>query len=243
MKSLHALVLFAFLGNVSTFASASPRPQAEETPKIPSIEVSDTATVYVDPDIAEVTLGIRAEGKTAMEAQVKANLVAKEIFDRVTKLGISKELIGTGELTLEIQEDDDSSRPPKTHPAIYQATNTVTIRVLNLDKVSAVVDESLVAGANKVRGVRFGLIDDDPARQQALTVAITRARSKAETMAKALNVRLGDILDVHEANGRDYSLADVSVSRLEKRKAIPTTISPGQITVSLSVVITYRIIQ
>jgi uncharacterized protein YggE len=126
----------------------------------------------------------------------------------------------------------------------YNASNTVTVRLEDLSRVGPVIDAGLKAGANQLEGVQFGLRDELPSRQQALKQAVNEARGKAEAMAEALRVNLGEVLEVSEGasispryealNGRVFAAAQADVA---------TPVSPGQLDVSATVTIRYRISQ
>ncbi|MCU0540229.1 MAG: SIMPL domain-containing protein, partial [Desulfobacterales bacterium] len=73
---------------------------------------------------------------------------------------------------------------------------------------------------------------------QALRLAAQEARVKAETIAAALNLQLGEVLDVRE-DGAQTSYP------VERRFAAPaaagTPIQPGQVQVSAAVTIRFRL--
>ena len=70
----------------------------------------------------------------------------------------------------------------------------------NLERVGAVIDAALGAGANQLDGVYFGLENDLETRTDALRAAITEARRKAQAMADALGVQLEAVLSVNEGS-------------------------------------------
>jgi uncharacterized protein YggE len=124
----------------------------------------------------------------------------------------------------------------------YNAANTISVRLQNLPLVGPVIDAGLKAGANQLEGVQFGLRNDLPARQEALKHAVEEARGKAQTMAEALHVNLGEVLEASEAG---ISVVDrvepFAASRAMVAAAPETPVSPGQIQVNANVTIRYRI--
>jgi uncharacterized protein YggE len=105
-----------------------------------------------------------------------------------------------------------------------------------------VIDAGLQAGANRVDGVDFGLQDEGPARSRALSQAVAEARQKAQAIAGALQVHLGEVLAAEEGSGGEV------VPRFAPRggtaamsASSSTPISAGQITTSATVTVRYRI--
>jgi uncharacterized protein len=214
---------------------------------VPTLIVSGSGQARVAPDEAHVRLGVVAQAPTARAVQDQVSRTANAVLDAVRKVGIAAEEIQTSGLSLsplysQIRQGNDNQPPSITG---YQANNTITVRVSDLAKVGPVIDAGLGAGANTLDGVDFGLRNDEAARAQALADAARTARAKAETLAKALGVRLGEILEVAEGG--------VSVSpppsprypmaRMEAASMAPTPVSAGQVGVEASVTLRYRISQ
>ena len=84
---------------------------------------------------------------------------------------------------------------------------------------------------------RLGVTEED---YQALKEAVNEARSKANAIAEALNVRLLGVLQVNEG-GISIRPVVVSEARLMSASATATPVSPGHVTVNGSVSIRYRI--
>jgi uncharacterized protein YggE len=215
------------------------RPDGGQGP--PVIVVNGSAEVQVAPDEATVRLGIVRQAATAQAAQEQASAVAKEILNAVVKSGILANQIQTARLVL---SPVYAPRSPESRDAprivAYNATNTVSVRVENLSLVGAVIDAGLKAGANQVEGVRFGLRNDLPAREEALKRAVQEARSKASVMAEALRVNLGEVLEASEAGVSVTPFAEAGVAQL-RAAAADTPVSPGQVQIQANVMVRYRI--
>ena len=59
----------------------------------------------------------------------------------------------------------------------------------------------IAAGANQLNGLTFDLREDLKYREQALQLAVREARSKAEAIAAALNLQLGEVIEIREESG------------------------------------------
>ncbi len=233
-----ALALAAPLG------AQAPRPGGGEMKEMdyPILTVSGTGQARVAPDQATVRLGVLAQATTAREAQTQVNRSAQAVLDAIRKAGIPPERIQTIGLSLNPQY---AQGRPDQGPRItgYQASNTVTVLVEDLSKVGPVIDAGLTSGANNLDGVDFGLRNDAAARAAALTDAVGSARIKAEALARALRVKLVEIVEVAEGG--------VSISPppspFRGRMAVAaeamtaTPVSAGEVGVEASVTVRWRI--
>lgn len=212
---------------------------------LPVLVVTGNGEVLAAPDEANVRLGIVRQASAAQSAQDQVNAVAQQILNEIRKLGVMPQDIQTARLVL---SPVYAPRSPESRDAprivAYNASNTVTVRLENLSLVGPVIDAGLRAGANQLEGVQFGLRNDLPSRQQALKQAVNEARSKADAMAEALRVNLGEVLEISEGGSvSPISRFDARAGAFEAAAQIPTPVSPGQIQVYANVTIRYRISQ
>lgn len=220
-----------------------PEPSHPHEP-VPSILVNGTGEVRTAPDEAVVRLGVVAQEPTAREAQNGASRIAGAILDAVSALGVEREAIQTSQLYLTpVYEQGGPRQQVPTEPRIiaYRASNTVSIRLSDLTKIGPVIDAGIDSGSNQVEGVSFQLRDDRAARQEALTAAVVEARGKARVMATALGVELGPVLDAREGGYQVDRPQFAQARMMAMESAADTPVAPGQVTVSASVTLRYRI--
>lgn len=214
--------------------------------EIPAVTVSGSGEVRVAPDEAVVRVGVLAEHEDAAETQDRANRIARGILDGVSELGVPEEAVQTSRLVLSpvYEQPRPQQRPAEPRIVAYRATNVVSVRLEDLTRIGPVIDAAIEAGANRVEGVDFRLRDDREARETALTRAVEEARGKAATIAAALGVELGPVLEAREGG------VSIDVPRfaggpralmMEARAAEPTPVATGDITVSAQVTLRYRI--
>jgi uncharacterized protein YggE len=207
----------------------------------PVLTVQGSSEIRVAPDFATVRLGVAAQAVTADMAQNQVNQAASRILEAVRRVGIDDRDVQTTRLVLSpvYSRQAPGGAPPDI--VAYRAQNTVSVRLERLELVGSVIDAGLGAGANTLDGVMFGVLDDLPAREAALAEAIAEARRKAETMARALDVELVRVLAVEEG-GVFVQRPQAEMARLATfQEAIPTPVSPGEVTVSASVTLRYQI--
>lgn len=210
-------------------------------PVVPVLSVQGTGQARVKPDEATVRLGVLSQAPTARAAMEESNRAANAILEAIRKLGVRAEDIQTSELSLNpLYANIPESRGGEPRITGYQASNIVSVRLENLDLVGPVVDGGLAAGANRLDGVIFGLRNDTAARAAALTQAAESARAKAETLAKALRIRLVGIIEVVEG-GVSVFTPVYRRAAMEMSMAADTPVAAGQVGIDASLTLRYRI--
>lgn len=216
-----------------------------DRPETPLLTVTGTGDVRVAPDEANVRLGVTRQSSTAQNAQEAVNRDANAIIAAVLKLGVARDQVRTGQLNLfPIYAQQKPGENDEPRVVAYRATNIVTVRLDKLDLTGPVIDAGLKAGANQLEGVSFGLRNDQAAREEALRLAVLEGRKKAQTIAQALEVRLGTVQEVQEGGVGIYPPPMQREFAMAARGGADTTpVLPGQVTVSASVTIRYRIVE
>lgn len=235
------LALFA----AAAAASAQPPPTGPGGPSAggqpPTVSVSATAQVSVDPDRAVVRLGAVAEAPEAADAQNRLNAIMQNVLEAVMGLGVPERDIRTEALSLSPVYRQPSPQRAEEEPRItgYQAVNVVSVRLDDLDKIGDVVDAGIGAGANRLEGVSFELGDATAARSKALGDAVRNARAQAEAIAGAMGLRIRGVDSV--VAGGSQTSPPVPYGPRFAAEAFATPIQPGQLDVSASVTVTYRV--
>jgi uncharacterized protein YggE len=218
--------------------------QRTDVPPPPMIVVNGNSNVRVAPDEATVRIGIVRQANNAQVAQQQTNAVAEQITAALTKLGIRAADIQSSRLTLTPMYDTAVPRRGNEAPRIvaYNAQNVVSVTVSNLNLVGPVIDAGFNAGANQLEGVQFSLRDELPSRQEALKQAAVDARKKAEAIAEALGLTLGNVQEVAEGGVSVMSKGDAAYNvRSFEAAPVPAPVSPGELEVNASVTIRFLI--
>jgi uncharacterized protein len=117
----------------------------------------------------------------------------------------------------------------------YTATNSVSVVVRTLAKVGAVIDVAVDAGANQVSGPNLIRSDQNALYAQAMRAAISNARAKARTIAKAAGLTLRRIIEVTESGGPTPLPVDAKTAL----PATGTPIEPGTQLVQATLTVTF----
>jgi hypothetical protein len=232
------LAVFSAPANCAALETRKQAPKIERT-----IAVTGYAEVLAQPDTAVLRLGVEtqdASAKAAAEANAKAS---QAVVDAVKKLGISAENIQTAWYNIfPIYEEPSPRGEPNKPPQVvaYRVTNTVTVHLRGIvAKAGDVIDAALEAGANRVEGLSFELKAKDKFVQQAVRRAVQDAKRKAQTIAQALGVRLGEPILASE--GYAYQIVQEAPQfRMDRAAGFGgTPISPGTVQVTANVVVRF----
>jgi uncharacterized protein YggE len=164
-----------------------------------SITVSGTGRVSVQPDVADLRLGVNVSRATVDEARNDAANTMAAILDAVTKASVAKKDVRTSMLSVQPRYEYRDNEPPRL--AGYELANVVEVTVRNLAKLGDVVDGALKAGATSMDSLNFRLDDPSPAEKQARTLAMAQARSRADILAEAAGLTITGVADVTEGGG------------------------------------------
>ncbi|MBR1886779.1 MAG: SIMPL domain-containing protein [Schwartzia sp.] len=176
-----------------------PIPAQAADQELPILSVSGSGVVQGTPDQATVTLGVVTRRKTAGDAQQENAAKAAAIHRALIAFGIDGDDIMTEDYSFRPEYNHDKSG--RTSIVGYTASNTVRVKVRDVDLVGGVIDAALDKGANMVRSLDFSIRDMDALRREALEQAVEDAREKAETIARALGTTIVGVHHVTENTG------------------------------------------
>ena len=201
------------------------------------ITVVGQARVVVVPDLATISVGTEFQARTAAEALSTVNERMEAIIDAVRKAGIDERDLATQWVNVSPVYDysDDGKAPTLVG---YQASQTLSVKVRKIDQAGSVIDTAVSAGATNVGGISFSVADPTAATDQARTAAVADAKRRAEALAKAAGVGIGDAVAIMET----LSSPPVPIMR-ELAPAVDTAtqILPGTTEIEVQVTITYEI--
>lgn len=207
------------------------------------IAVVGEGRVEAVPDMATVSIGVIAQAKTGAEALAKNTAKMEYVLVQLKDAGILRKDLQTSNLSLSPRWDNSSSSGSE-QPMIsgFVASNTLSVRVRDLDKLGEVLDAVVQNGANTFHGLQFGLQEPQPARDAARQDAVADARRKAELYAAAAGVTLGKVMTISEAAGRGINpvMRTMGADMMQSR-AVP--VEQGELSVTASITVVFEISQ
>jgi uncharacterized protein len=194
------------------------------------ITVTGVGTVEAVPDRAELSFGVTTEGATAKEASTANAERMSKLIDALKAAGVRSEEIRTQSVSVSPRHSPMGKRLPG-----FVAENSVSAKVA-ADRAGAIVDLAVENGATNTSGPSFDVSDRDALYRVALQAAVREAREKAEAIASAGGVSVGDVTRVVEG-GR----AEPAVYLETAQRASATPIEPGQEEVRATVTVTFSV--
>jgi uncharacterized protein YggE len=232
MRLILALALAALL------PSSIHAQERERRPLPPSVTVTGEGIVTVEPDVAEIEIGVVTEAKAAPQASKEnAAKLAKVIAEVKKLLGPGDEIKTIGySLNPNYRYPREGGKPELTG---YTATNVVRVRTAALQGVGSLIDTATQSGANKIQRLVFTLKDEDAAKREALRNATAKAKSKAEDVARALGLKIAKILSVNEGEQAFRPvMRELRAGAVMAQEAVPTPVEAGTVQIRSTVTLT-----
>jgi uncharacterized protein YggE len=249
--------MFALLGlGVYAFAKSD----SHDTANINgTISVTGTGEVFVAPDVANFTGTISVDAKTMADAEKSATAQESALIMKLSDAGVSKNDIKTTSYNAYPKYENRVMGVPQiacmsgncpSYPISnsvitgYTVSETLSIKVRNLDKAGDIAKLLADANISQVSGPDFAIDKPEQIQNDARNKAIQDAKEQAEILAKQLGVRLGKLVDFQVSNGGPmYPMAYAMKSSMDSAgAAAPAPELPkGQTDVKSNVTITYQI--
>jgi uncharacterized protein len=186
-------VRFAALPLIALLAACSggePDPRGVDRDET-LLSVSATGRNEVRPDMATFSAGIETFGATGAAASQANEAKMQAIVDALEKQGVEEKDIQTQ--SIGINRIDWGPKKGQ-----YQATNQVSVRVRNVDKVSEAIGAVTAAKANILSGPTLTQSDPEKAKLSAYGNAYKAARSRAEAYAEAAGMKISRVLAIKD---------------------------------------------
>lgn len=224
----------------AAFAQGPTETPPPGTPPTRTVSVNGSGKVYLTPDIAYITIGVHTEGPKATDAVKQNSDQTQAVISTLKSQGIADKDIQTSNFSIYPQQQfDDQGKP--TGEIKYAVDNSVLVTIRDITKVGDVLDATVSSGANSINGVQFDVENKTAALSDARKAAVADAKAKAQELADAAGLTLGDVQSISE-----YSSGGPVPMQYEKLAAAPQAagsvpIQPGQLLVTLDVNVVYFI--
>jgi hypothetical protein len=216
-------VLAAGCGNRTTRIENIP---AAETH---GITVNGEGKVTGKPDIAQLTLGVSKLANTVEQARNDAAASLDAMIKSIRDNGVAKDDIQTLQFNISPEYDYSNGRQLLKG---FRVTNVVSAKLRDINKTSKVVDDAVTAGGDNTQELQA----------QAREKAVADAKARAQTLAGAAGVTIGDPITISETSFQPVPLASKAFAEDRGAGAAPATpIEPGKLDVTVTVNVTWGI--
>jgi len=221
------------------------------------VTATGTCVVRTKPDVAEVTIGINQNSKTASSAKSNVKSRTQRVIQALRASGIEMKDIQTERYMLQPQWKDQYNMMSWT------VEEALRVKIRKTDTVAYVLDAAVKAGANHVGRLTYSVNDVNALRAKGRAKAAKVARTKAEQLASSLGGKLGPLVTCSEQypdedsgyryygtqwyDGHPQFSANTQAS-FDSRPSMPDssdrqeiTIQPGEMVMNVVVSATYEV--
>jgi uncharacterized protein YggE len=237
---LTAVGLVTFVVSVAaTCGSTTTRVENSGANQQTGISVSGEGKATGKPDVAMLTLGVSRLADSVDAARNGAASSLDAMIKSMTTNGIAKDDIQTVQFNISPEYDYNMSKQTLKG---FRVSNVVSAKIRDISKTSKVVDDAVTAGGNdvQVQNISFTIDNPEDLKKQARQAAVTDAKAKAQTLAAATGVTVGDPISITESTA--FSPIPFAADARSAAGAAPATpIEPGTQDVTVSVTINWSI--
>jgi len=206
-----------------------------------TITVSDTGEIYTKPDLGITVFSVKTEKNTVAQAMTENTQKMNEVIGAMKDLGVEEKDLKTTAFNI---------YPRYNYLEIgtrvlsgYEITQSLQVKIRDLDKIGQVIQDATDAGANQVGNLSFTVDKEDEFKEQAREDAINKVKAKAKELASQLGVDLVRIVGFYES-GQEPMYYDTYSAKeamgIGGGGEVPQ-IETGENKISVSVSITYEI--
>jgi uncharacterized protein YggE len=205
MKKLMQIIVLLILSMASLCSAA---------PQIPQIKVWGESSSQIRPDNVVLTLKTTGKGHNTKAAEQLQQKYLHNALKVLKDFGISnKDIIMDGPYT-----NLDGT-----------VVCVLSVRVTVFSKLPGLIQSFASRPGSKVEQLAWSHTRLAQLRADALSMAVKDARQKAQTMAEALNSRIGEVLLVHPVDAKDKKAGgDRPFIRIKKKVEVVFRLVPMQ---------------
>ena len=208
-----------------------------------TIAVTATDSVTKMADVATVHIGFVVYAIDHDTAYAEGSHISNAVMAALKAAGVPADSIESESQNLGEVQPYQVSQIPEAERAKrkWMLSQSWTVRTI-ADEAARMLDIAVKAGANQSGQIDWSLTDDNAAQAEAAAKALQRARSVAETMARGLNVRLGQL--VYASNEMQTTPVRPVMMDFKGRAAaapLPLAINPRHIEKSATVYAVFAI--
>jgi len=206
-----------------------------------TINVSAEGKVTVSPDIAKLSFSVVSEGANSKLLAENNNKKMNAAIDFAKSQGIEEKDIKTTEYNLSPRYEYDE-KTKKTFISGYTLTQTVLVKVRDLNKVAEVLGGLPALGINQISSISFDIDEPEKYLSEARNQAFDKVKEKAKAMAEKNGVKLGRVINFYEYQSTPnyQNVRALGMGGAEAVQPLPQ-IQPGSQEVTIQVSVTYEI--
>jgi uncharacterized protein YggE len=207
----------------------------------PVAELRITETLQTEPDVAQISAGVVTSAPTASEAMRINARRMDAVIAELKRQGIAERDMQTRNFNVSPQYRYDRQNERQILTG-YQVSNSVSVKLRDLDAVGETLDTLAKAGANSISGPRFTLEDNAEVKAEARSAAYARGLAMARDYARLAgygSVRLLEVTENVATSSRGPQEA-VMLTSARSADAVSTPIAAGEVGTSVTIHVKYE---
>lgn len=214
-----------------------------------TITVSDSGSIYVKPDLAQVSVAVRTEMDT-VEAAVSENArKMNTVIETVKSEGVEEKDLKTTNFSIYPRYEYEKTTctqyycPQGERILVgYEVFQSLEIKIRDLQKTGTIINIATKSGANEIGSLQFTVDKIDEFKAQARKEAIDKAKAKAKVLSENLGVDLVRITSFSE-NGvyPMYDRMSYAKEAAGGGESVAPEIQTGENKIEVTVSISYEI--
>jgi uncharacterized protein len=223
-----------------------------DVPIMNAITVTGKGEAVSVPNVATFSFSVTETAKTVGEAQTKATTKTNNALKALKDAGIEDKDIKTIAYNINPHYEYQQAAcvngycPGKQVLTGYDVSQTIEIKVRDLDKAGEIFASIGALNVQNVNGLTFSIDDIDTVKAEARELAIENAKQKANDLAKQLGVKIVRITSFYDQSdepiyyGRDVAMEGMAMNQAKTAAPAPQ-LPAGEQKITARVNITYEI--
>lgn len=202
------------------------------------ITVNSRESVRVVPDMAEIVIGVTSQDPDAKVCQEQNTEAVNALIETLKSMAIAETSIQTSNYQLSTQNDWNNNG----EIIGYEMRAELTVRDIALERVGDILAAAVAAGANEISSVSYLSSQYDAGYQEALQLAVEKARQKAQVLAEAGGCTLGAVAEITEyTDDQAARYQNSSASVMRGGMGAAADMMPGEISIEANISVAFDI--
>lgn len=223
MKRVLLILSLLFLGSI--YAEGITR----------TISVTGHGEIKIEPDTVVIATGVDSGDPIIGVALEQNSTTMGNIFEGLADVGITKDAIETSNYNVYLHRPYGDSEAKEE----YRVSNTIRIKIKNMELVDAIIDLLITLGANKINGVYFTFEEEADFTQELQKMAMEDARKKAEFLASLEDMKVKSVISISEYNNTGVEPRNYEYAMAAPMKS--SSVDAGLETLSISYLVVYEL--
>lgn len=198
-----------------------------------TVAVTGYGEIKIKPDTVVIATGVDS-GDPVIGLALESNSSTMDaIFQGLADIGVTRESIETSNYNVYLHRPYNSTEEEEE----YRVSNSISIKIKNLDLVDVIIDLLISLGANKINGVYFTFEDHEGFTMELQKLAMKDAEAKAKHLAELSGMKLGRVVSISEnAGDKAGNMAYIMATPMKS-----SNIESGMETIKLSYSVVYEL--